>query len=466
MFSPPLSPPPMQRPTRGLDRFGVIPLILVFTAVLMGAAVAVLVWTVAVRFLSLIILVLAGLLIAFLLGPLVTRLEKAKVPRIVSILVIYLVVLGGVGVGVALLIGPLTTQFQDLIKALPALLSSHGSAPSGLDRFFREHRISLSVASLQQRLGSVVAGAGTTLLNSTLSVVTTLVSLVTNLALVLVLAFYFLLDGHAMHNRAVRLLPPAQRERWFFIEATLTSVVGGYIRGQVIVATSVGLLSGVGCALLGVHYPLVIGLLAFLFEFIPLIGPVLGMVPAVILALFQPFPLVLWVIVFFIVVQQVESNLLVPRVSGHAVGLHPLGALVALLCGVEVGGLGGALLAVPLVGVGWVMVMAIHADASGQSQLLTRQRRATPGYLSQAQRLLHHRRGKGGAAAATQVTLQTAPPLQNERLTEIAAVREQLIEQFEADQAVQAATDAAKETPLTSEIVPDGPDDLVAENVV
>ena len=408
---------------------------------------------------------LAGLLIAFLLGPLVIRLEKTKVPRIVSILLIYIVVLGGIGLGVTLLIGPLTMQFQGLSKSLPALINSHGSAPSGLDRFFTEHHINLSVASLRQRLGSAVADAGTTLLNSTLSVVLSLVSLATNVALVLVITFYFLLDGRAMHNRAVRLLPPAQRERWFFIEATLTSVVGGYICGQVIVATSVGVLAGVGCALLGVHYPLVIGLLAFLFEFIPLIGPVLGMVPAVVLALFQPFPLVLWVVVFFIVLQQIESNLLVPRVSGHAVGLHPLGALVALLYGVEVGGLGGAVLAVPLVGVAWVMVMAVHADTAGQSTLLVRLRRA-PAYVSLAQRMLDQRRGKSGAHATAAVALQAAPPLQNERLAEIAEVREALIEQFEADQALQVATDAVKADHLTPEVVADGPDDLQAANAV
>lgn len=465
----PPSPSPLPRAPRaqGLDRFGVAPWILAFAAVLTGAAVAILVWSIAVRFLSIIILVLAGLLIAFLLSPLVTRLEKARVPRIVSILLIYIVVLGVLGLGVTLLIGPLTMQFQGLSKSLPSLISSHGSAPSGLDHFFTQHHINLSVATLRQRLGSAVADAGTTLLNSTLTVVLGLVSLATNVALVLVITFYFLLDGRAMHNRAVRLLPSAQRERWFFIEATLTSVVGGYIRGQVIVATSVGVLAGVGCALLGVHYPLVIGLLAFLFEFIPLIGPVLGMVPAVGLALFQPFPLVLWVIVFFIVVQQVESNLLVPRVSGHAVGLHPLGALVALLCGVEVGGLGGAVLAVPLVGVAWVMVMAVHADTAGQSTLLVRPRRAPPAYVSLAQRVLDQRRGKnGGVTAGANVTLQTAPSLQNERLAEIAEVREQLIEQFEADEALQVATDEVKADHPMADAVADGPDDLQAANVV
>ncbi len=464
----PAAPPSRAERAAALDRFGVIPWILLFVALLSGAAVAVLVWTVAERFLSIIILLLTGLLIAFLLGPLVSRLEKAKVPRIVSILLIYIVVLGGIGVGITLLTGPLTLQFQGLSKSLPSLLSSHNSTTTGLDRFFTAHHIGLNVASLRARLGSTIADAGTTLLNSTLSVVLSLVGLATNIALILVITFYFLLDGRAMHNRAVRLLPSAQRERWFFIEATLASVVGGYIRGQVIVATSVGLAAGVGCVFLGVQYPIVIGLLAFLFEFIPLIGPVLGMVPAVIIALFQPFPLVLWVVVFFIVLQQVESNLLVPRVSGHAVGLHPLGALVALLGGVEIGGLGGALLAVPLAGVCWVIIMAVHADVSSQSELLVRRRRS-PAYVSMAQRVIDRRRARSGkipVVAADVNVLTAAPPLQNERLAEIAEVRTQLIEQFEADEAKQAVVDAATEDKASDKEAANGPDDLKASTAV
>lgn len=450
-----------------LDRFGVIPWILLFVALLSGAAVAVLAWTIAERFLSIIILLLTGLLIAFLLSPLVSRLEKAKVPRIVSILLIYVVVLGGIGIGVTLLIGPLTTQFQDLSKALPSLISTHGTKVAWLDRFFAQHQINLTVATLRNNIGSAIASAGTTLLNSTLSVVLGLVSLATDVALVLVITFYFLLDGRAMHNRLVRLLPSAQRERWFFVEAALTSVVGGYIRGQVIVATTVGVGAGLGCAVLGVQYPIVIGLLAFLFEFIPLIGPVLGMIPAVIISLFQPFPLVIWVIVFFIALQQVESNLLVPRVSGHAVGLHPLGALVALLCGVEVGGLGGALLAVPLAGVIWVMVMAVHADVSAQTSLLVRRRRPPP-YVSLAQRVIDRRRGKSGAVAvaAANISMETAAPPQNERLAEIVETRTQLIEQFEADEAKQAALDGVVADSAEAKETVKGPDDLKAPTAV
>jgi predicted PurR-regulated permease PerM len=97
-----------------------------------------------------------------------------------------------------------------------------------------------------------------------------------------------------------------------------------------------------------------------MLELVPMLGPILSAIPALAVALFMPFPTVLVVLVFFIVVQQIESNLLAPRITGHAVGLHPLGAMFALLAGLELGGIIGALFAVPVAGFLWVMVSALY----------------------------------------------------------------------------------------------------------
>jgi predicted PurR-regulated permease PerM len=104
-------------------------------------------------------------------------------------------------------------------------------------------------------------------------------------------------------------------------------VLGGYLRGQLTLALIIGVAAGVGTGLLGLPYAVVLGVLAGLFELVPMFGPILLVVPAVIVALFMPFPTVVWVILFFLAIQQVENNVLAPRISGHAVGLHPLGAM-------------------------------------------------------------------------------------------------------------------------------------------
>ncbi|HEX8230046.1 MAG TPA: AI-2E family transporter [Chloroflexia bacterium] len=464
-----LSPQAPRESRLGLNRW-----LQLFLTIIAGTIVAVIAWTVIERFLHIIILMLASFLLAYLLGPLVDRGERARLPRILATLLVYLVIIGTLVVGAVLLIGPLTAQLQDLTDTLPTLVDTTTGTPSGIDRFFRENGIPLDVADLRTRILEYVSGAGTTILGGTLSIVGGLVTFVTDIFLILAITFYLLLDGRGMHNRMLRLLPAAARERWFFVEATLNRVIGGYIRGQILVALTVGVAAGVGSAVLGVQYPLVIGLLAFLFEFIPLVGPVLGMVPAVVIAFFQSPGLALWVTIYFIVLQQIEANIIVPRVSGHAVGLHPLAVLLALLAGVELGGLGGALLAVPVAGVLYVIGLALYSDATKQTELLVTKPRRTP--YSSLRHVIEDRRGTrrsgaaaqvpvaatGGVAPAVAVTTEagavsvvTTPELApaasavaveaNERLATIAQDQTQLIAQFEAVEAEEAAELAARE---------------------
>lgn len=464
--------------TQRESRFGLNRWLQTFLTIIAGTVVAVIAWTVVERFLHIIILLLASFLLAYLLGPLVDRIERARLPRVMGVLLVYLVIIGALAFGVVLLIGPLRTQLEDLLKTLPTLVESKAGAPSGIDRFFQENHVPLDVESIRNRLVAYVSGAGTSLLGGTLTIVGGLVTFVTDLFLILAITFYLLLDGRNMHSRMVSLLPSTARERWFFIEATLNRVLGGYIRGQILVALTVGVAAGAGSALLGVQYPLVIGLLAFLFEFIPLVGPVLGMVPAVIIALFQSPGLTLWVIVYFIVLQQAESNIIVPRVSGHAVGLHPLAVLLALLAGVELGGLGGALLAVPVAGVLYVIALALYSDATKQTELLVAKPPRTP--YSSLRHVIERRgsrRGRGASALYAPIpvpdtagtpgvipvspddknTVVVATPTEhvpvapgmagesNERLATITNDQTQLIAQFEADKAEQAAVKVKNE---------------------
>jgi predicted PurR-regulated permease PerM len=112
-------------------------------------------------------------------------------------------------------------------------------------------------------------------------------------------------------------------------------------------------------------------------------GPILSAVPAVLVALFLPFPTVLWVLGFFFALQQIESNVLGPRITGHAVGLHPLGALFALLAGLQLAGPLGALFAVPVAGILWVLVGAAYRNTVTEPRarrrtLLSRLRRSSP----------------------------------------------------------------------------------------
>ncbi len=428
-----------------MDRLGLNRWLQLFLTIIAGAVVAVIAWTIIVRFSHIIILLVASFILAYLIAPLVNRMEKLHVPRLLSALLVYLVIFGVIGFGAALLAGPLVTQIHQVITSLPTYFNPNGK-PSGIERYLAQHGV--NTRGLRQSVIQAARGASGVLLSNlgnTFGIVAGTIAFITDVLLILVITFYFVLDGHAMRNRAVRLLPESYRGRWFFVEAALNTVLGGYIRGQVVVAATVGAAAGIGCFFIGVQFPIVIGLLAFLFEFIPMLGPVLGMIPAVIISLFQsPTPVVV-VIIYFIVLQQVESNLIVPRISGHAVGLHPLAALLALIAGLDLAGIGGALLAVPAVGVLYVLVSALYSDARGQSGMLVNQQRRRPyNFLA---RQITQRRGGGQVppqvVAATQAQESEQAPVANERLASIQHESEHLQEQFDADQAEQDAAEVA-----------------------
>lgn len=439
-----------------LDRLNMGRLLQTFLTIIAGAIVAVIAWTVVERFLHIIVLLIISLVLAYLITPLVDRLQQSHIPRALVIAAIYLAVFGVVALIFVLFVPSLTTQLQGLSKSLPSLLNSKTGLQARLDEILKRVHISMSTKDLSNRLSSAVSAAGSTLLGSTLTIVTGVVQTATDILLTLAITFYFLLDGHAMHNRATRLLPSAMRERWFFIQATLDKVLGGYVRGQLLVALTVGLAAGLGCALLGVNYPLVIGLLAFLFELIPMIGPILGMIPAVLISLFQSPTPVVWVFVFFVVLQQIESNVIVPRVSGHAVGLHPLAALLALLVGVELGGIGAAFLAVPLAGVIWVLAVALYADATGQTELLVRRaRRSSSGVGRRSARTAPAQPGALPADAPVAV--------KSEQLETISREQQHLIERFARDEAEQDVVEEVSPNEPPEKRA--GPDDVKSSSV-
>lgn len=217
-------------------------------------------------------------------------------------------------------------------------------------RFDRAH-LSIDLHSLSGKAVSKVSSQGSIVLDNAVTILTSTINVIFDLFVIIILSVYLLADGGRFISWALGLVPEAHREQaWFFI-ASLDTVLGGYIRGQLIVATTIGVLAGTGSYVLGVPYALLIGIFAFLAESIPVIGPVLASIPAILVSLFtQPFPKTLLVIGWFIIIQQIEQNIVGPRITGHAVGIHPVVAMVAIIIGLEVGGFWGAFLAVPVTG--------------------------------------------------------------------------------------------------------------------
>jgi predicted PurR-regulated permease PerM len=307
------------------------------------------------RVLHIVVVVLLAIVLAYALEPPLALVERV-LPRVVAALLIYALALGVIAAVVLIVGPPLVQQSEAAAVKIPGYLNqmSHLSIFRGVD----------IAGSLQ---GALQATA-----KSALSFAAAIAGGIVDAALVLVLGFWFMVDGKRMRDFFAQLAPARQRDKVRFVEETVSKVLGAYIRGQLTMAAIIGTSAGVGSWLLGVHYPVLIGFLAFLFELVPMVGPILGSLPAIFISLFQPLPLVLYVIAFFIVMQVIENNVLAPRITGHAVGLHPVAALLAIVIGADLGGIVGALFAVPLAGIASVLVSAAWKGWHGQPIVVER----------------------------------------------------------------------------------------------
>lgn len=325
---------------------------------LVGLALIAFLWVasqVVGRVLHIVVVVILAMVLAYALEPPLSWASRI-LPRGLAALLIYALALGLIAAGILLIGPPAIEQSESLAQKLPAYLDqlSTYQPMGGID-------IAGSIRELVQSA-----------FTSAFTVATAVAGAVVDAVLVLVLGFWFMVDGARMRDLATRMFPEPQRDKVRFVQDTVSQVLGAYIRGQLIMAAIIGVSSGLGSWLLGVRYPVLIGILAFFFELVPMVGPILASLPAVMISLTQPFPLVLYVILFFVVMQVIENNVLAPRITGGAVGLHPVVALLAIVIGADLGGVVGALFAVPFAGIASVLIAAVWMGWHGQPVVIER----------------------------------------------------------------------------------------------
>lgn len=282
------------------------------------------------------ILFMVGVLVAAFY-PLVDRLEKARIPRVVSVTIIYFLFLGIlVGMGF-LIIPPVVIQLQELSNNLPYFV--HKVSP----QLYSYRDILQSSQQGLTQLSQTFSSFSARLYSTTIGFVSGIVSIIT----ILVVSFYLLLDTASVKKFLVSIFPVAQKE--WIIEAgkKITTKMGAWLGGQFLLGMIIGILDLAILSIFGVPYALTLALWGGLTEVIPFIGPWLGGIPAVVVALsLSPWKAV-GVGIAYIIVQQLESQLLAPRVMGKAVGLSPVIIIFAILVGAKLYGLIGIILAIP-----------------------------------------------------------------------------------------------------------------------
>jgi predicted PurR-regulated permease PerM len=282
------------------------------------------------------------------------RLRDKNLARPLSILIVYLIVILFIAGNFAFLIPPVVRQGQVLWKEMPRL-AAKGRALGAEWLGAYQETIPLDIQQrIQSNLEKLAGTIGQALqegVTRTVSVISSTISFFLGILVIPFWLFYILNDAAKFRESALDLIPDKIELDLLNILRITDDIFSAYIRGQLLLCLFIGALATIGLLIVGVDFALLLGLIAGAFEILPFVGPILGAIPALIVAVLQSPITALWTLVVFIIIQQIENILLVPKVAGESVKLHPALIMVVLVVGNEALGLWGMLLAVPLAAV-------------------------------------------------------------------------------------------------------------------
>lgn len=275
-----------------------------------------------------IILLFIAVIFMSALSPIINKLEKFKIPRSLAIALVYVVIIGLVSLLISFVVTPLVEETTNLLTNFPNYLSTLIPESGLIDR-----------TVLQQEFGNFSKNA--------LEVSLTIFNNILGFISIAVLTFYMLLERDKL-DKLIAQFFIGKEERIARTTKRIEEKLGSWMRGQIALTLIIGTTSYIGLTALGVPYALPLAIFAGILEIIPVIGPIISAIPAVMIAyLISPFS-ALTVALLYLVIQQLENHLVVPQVMKKAVGLNPLAVIIAVAIGGRLLGIAGALLAVPI----------------------------------------------------------------------------------------------------------------------
>ncbi|WP_243136964.1 AI-2E family transporter [Alkaliphilus serpentinus] len=306
---------------------------------------------------------IVALVLAYTLNPLVRMLHKKGIGRLWGVLIIYLAFSVLIFIFSITIVPKITEEVKKLIELMPRysndaynylyqLFVKYNQNIENLPKEFSgvKDLLNINITKVQQVVVSVL----TSVTNTILSMFSKIVSLI----LIPILGFYFLKDAEEFKKSATLLIPGRYRRGVLEVFKDIDVVLGGFIRGQITVAAIVGVASAIALSILGIEFAVLVGIIAGVANIIPYFGPVIGLIPGVLFALMDGPIKAVWVVVIFVIIQQVESGIISPKIVGKSVGIHPIWVMLSLLIGGQLFGLVGLLLAVPSAGV--IKVLGKH----------------------------------------------------------------------------------------------------------
>jgi len=297
------------------------------------------------RLTGVVMVIMFAIVIASAVQPFVRWFESKRVPRVVAVLLLYLMI---VALGVilsSLIIPSVLNEMSSLSSSLPRITAELSTtldkAQAGAPRY-------LDFLGEVQNIVEVISGYLQQFSQSAFNLVAAAFGGLISFLAVVVISFYLSVMKNGVENFLEAVIPERYEEYVVDLWRRVETKVGLWLQGQLLLALIVGLLVFVGLSLLRVKFALIFAILAMVLEIIPVAGPVLAAIPAILVAFLQNPTLGLWVLAMWIVIQQTESHVLVPLVLGKSVGMNPIVVILAILIGGELAGIPGALLAVPV----------------------------------------------------------------------------------------------------------------------
>ena len=329
-------------------------------------------WVAARAARSVVEIIIVASFIALMLNPFVAFLGHRGIPRGVAIPLAYislLLIIAGIGLALA---QPITNQVNAFQRNVPQLVREANKTLSNVQTFFNAHGIHIQVKKQGQTaldtIQSKVLKSSSSLLSFTTSLLKSAAGAAISLVLIFVMSVYLLVYGRQIGTLVRRWLPDADGTPEDDYPTRVQRAVGGYVRGQLLFSVVMGTTAGVALWLFGLvgifhdgrTYAFAFGAFFGVMELVPFIGPVLGAIPPIAVALFENPLTALWVVLLFIVLQQLEGHVVAPQIFSHALRINPLLVIIALLFGDAIYGIIGALMALPVAAVIRETILYLH----------------------------------------------------------------------------------------------------------
>ncbi|QGT98901.1 Uncharacterized UPF0118 membrane protein [Candidatus Syntrophocurvum alkaliphilum] len=286
---------------------------------------------------------IAGILAYLIFRP-VMYFEKKGIKRVWSILIVYFIVIGFILISVWFAAPRIMDELTEVASMLPRYADQAEHMVDEVEKMPLPHKLDKIVDDNIAQIENYIYNGINNLLGGVYDFLTRVIALIFSP----ILAFYILKDWEYIRDSFLEFLPPGAKKDTIVIADEIDSVLVEFLKGHLLVAGIVGLLVGLAAVIIGVKYPVIIGVIAGVSNLVPYFGPILGGIPAIGIALSESLALAIYMFIALVLVQQVEANVITPRIIGDKLGINPLTIVFALLAGGKLFGLIGLLLAVPV----------------------------------------------------------------------------------------------------------------------